>query len=97
MNLSQHAGYSFVPVISRLVLFAAFLPAGFHKVFHNTTFHGPQAQVLRDLGVGTPVAATGSAASATMVLASFQTPPEPAGRRPRPRQPRRSRPRLFTS
>jgi uncharacterized membrane protein YphA (DoxX/SURF4 family) len=76
MNLSQHSGYSIVPIFARVVLFAAFLPAGFHKVFHVITFEGPTAEILSELGIGTtsapaPVTTTWSG-GANLQLASYQ-------------------------
>jgi uncharacterized membrane protein YphA (DoxX/SURF4 family) len=52
MRFSAYAGTAIIPLLARLVLCAAFLPAGYHKVFNTTTFEGDDAKLLGDLQVG---------------------------------------------
>jgi uncharacterized membrane protein YphA (DoxX/SURF4 family) len=52
MNISQAAAMNIVPVLARIVLAAAFIPAGWGKVFgKNVPFTGDDAQVLIELGI----------------------------------------------
>ena len=51
MSFSTFAGTAIVPTLSRIVLCAAFLPAGWNKVMTETTFSGDDAQRLIQLGV----------------------------------------------
>ncbi len=73
MSFSQNAATNIVPLLGRFVLAAAFIPAGFHKVWEDDTFTGKAAQTLLDLGIGELVAADEQASSASrIVLASYQ-------------------------
>ncbi|MCZ6734419.1 MAG: DoxX family protein [Planctomycetota bacterium] len=73
MSFSQNAATNIVPLLGRLVLAAAFIPAGFHKVWEDDTFTGEAAQTLLDLGIGELVAADEQVSSAgRIVLASYQ-------------------------
>ena len=52
MSFSNTAGTSIIPTLSRIVLCAAFLPAGYNKVFNtDAEFSGAQAERLIELGV----------------------------------------------
>ncbi len=51
MSLSNASGTCIIPTLSRLVLCAAFLPAGWGKVMQTTEFSGDDAQRLIELGV----------------------------------------------
>ena len=51
MSFSTFAGTAIVPTLSRIVLCAAFLPAGWNKVMDETTLSGDDAQRLIQLGV----------------------------------------------
>ena len=72
MSFSTFAGTAIVPTISRIVLCAAFLPAGWNKVMTETTFSGDDAQRLIQLGVidAEPQAHIGP--NRSIVPASFQ-------------------------
>ncbi len=73
MSFSQNAATNIVPMLGRFVLAAAFIPAGFHKVWEDDTFTGEAAQTLLDLGIGELVAADEQVSSAgRIVLASYQ-------------------------
>ncbi len=73
MSFSQNAATNIVPLLGRFVLAAAFIPAGFHKVWEDDTFTGEAAQTLLDLGIGEVVAADEQVSSAgRIVLASYQ-------------------------
>ncbi|MCH8163984.1 MAG: DoxX family membrane protein [Planctomycetes bacterium] len=73
MSFSQNAATNIVPLLGRLVLAAAFIPAGFHKVWEDSTFTGEAAQTLLDLGFGQLIAADEQVRSAgRIVLASYQ-------------------------
>jgi uncharacterized membrane protein YphA (DoxX/SURF4 family) len=57
MRCSAFAGIAIVPLLARLVLAAAFVPQGYHKLFSTRVYSGQDAVVLSGLGVsGTPVA-----------------------------------------
>ena len=51
MSFSTFAGTAIVPTLSRIVLCAAFLPAGWNKVMDEIPFSGDDAQRLIQLGV----------------------------------------------
>ncbi|MCH8258885.1 MAG: DoxX family protein [Planctomycetes bacterium] len=72
MSFSTFAGTAIVPTLSRIVLCAAFLPAGWNKVMDETTFSGDDAQRLIQLGVidAEPQAHIGL--NRSIVPASFQ-------------------------
>ena len=72
MSFSTFAGTAIVPTLSRIVLCAAFLPAGWGKVMTETTFSGEDAQRLIQLGVidAEPQAHIGP--NRSIVPASFQ-------------------------
>ncbi len=72
MSFSKFAGTAIVPTLSRIVLCAAFLPAGWNKVLTETTFSGDDAQRLIQLGVidAEPQAHIGL--NRSIVPASFQ-------------------------
>lgn len=51
MSFSQSAAVNVVPLLSRIVLALAFIPAGWNKLSTTTTFRGEDAAILRSLGV----------------------------------------------
>lgn len=56
MSLTRSASANLVPLISRLVLAAAFIPAGYDKIMGEpVVFEGPAAEALQRLGVGEAV------------------------------------------
>lgn len=67
MSFSQSAAMNVVPLLSRIVLAMAFIPAGWNKFSTTTTFRGEDAAILRSLGVtgtdGEPTAASGPTAT----------------------------------
>ncbi|MHC4106568.1 MAG: DoxX family protein [Planctomycetota bacterium] len=76
MSFSYGAARNFVPLLSRLVLAAAFVPAGWLKIMgEERVFEGQDAQILKEMGVGQPVGATDELASLSglpVILASYQ-------------------------
>ena len=53
MSFSRNASANLVPLISRLVLAAAFIPAGYDKIMGEPViYEGSDAQMLQRLGVG---------------------------------------------
>ncbi len=72
MSFSTFAGTAIVPTLSRIVLCAAFLPAGWNKVMDEIPFSGDDAQRLIQLGVidAEPQAHIGL--NRSIVPASFQ-------------------------
>ncbi len=53
MSLTRTASANFVPLLSRLVLAAAFIPAGYDKIMGEPVlFEGQEAETLQRLGVG---------------------------------------------
>ena len=56
MSFSQGAARNVVPLLGRLVLAAAFIPAGWSKIMgESEVFVGEDAEILEDLGIGDPV------------------------------------------
>lgn len=56
MSFSRNAADNFLPMLSRLVLAAAFIPAGWDKIMGEPrVYSGQEAQTLQKLGVGEPV------------------------------------------
>ncbi|MHC4948571.1 MAG: hypothetical protein ACYTG1_09950 [Planctomycetota bacterium] len=51
MRFSAFAGTAIVPTLGRLVLGAAFLTAGYHKVFQSATYTADEAATLGEIGV----------------------------------------------
>lgn len=51
MTFSEYAGTAIVPTLSRLVLAAAFITAGYNKVFRTADFNAEQATILKNMGV----------------------------------------------
>ena len=72
MSFSTFAGTAIVPTISRIVLCAAFLPAGWNKVMTETTFSGDDAQRLIQLGVIDEEPQAHIGLNRSIVPASFQ-------------------------
>lgn len=72
MSFSTFAGTAIVPTLSRIVLCAAFLPAGWNKVMTETTFSGDDAQRLIQLGVIDEEPQAHIGPNRSIVPASFQ-------------------------
>ncbi len=72
MSFSTFAGTAIVPTLSRIVLCAAFLPAGWNKVMTETTFSGEDAQRLIQLGVIDEEPQAHIGPNRSIVPASFQ-------------------------
>jgi uncharacterized membrane protein YphA (DoxX/SURF4 family) len=95
MSFSQSAAMNVIPLLARLVLAAAFIPAGYHKVFDDATFDSKGAARLDELGVSTTPARSAGAADTVMPwtdaavvvrLASFIEPSPPTEAKPTPAQ-----------
>lgn len=52
MKKAQQLAANIVPVLARILLCLAFLPAGWHHVMDYTEFQGAEAERLREIGVG---------------------------------------------
>lgn len=52
MSFSQAASANFVPILARVVLALAFVPAGWNKLMKETEFAGDDARRLRELQAG---------------------------------------------
>jgi uncharacterized membrane protein YphA (DoxX/SURF4 family) len=87
MKFSHFAGIALVPLLARLVLFAAFLPQGYQKVFTEKTFDGDAARALAELGVGVPVTGAVVSADSGFTLAAFQVPTGNLQERPPAQEP----------
>jgi uncharacterized membrane protein YphA (DoxX/SURF4 family) len=74
MSFSRTASSTVVPLLARLVLAAAFIPAGYHKIMGDpVTYEGQDALTLQKLGVGQPPTAVGKmAGSGQDVLGFYQ-------------------------
>jgi uncharacterized membrane protein YphA (DoxX/SURF4 family) len=76
MTFSEYAGVAIMPTLARIVLCAAFIPAGYNKVFTEAEFDAKEADRLRQLGVAvTPVRtamADDSGAGWRIVRASYR-------------------------
>ena len=72
MSFSNFAGTAIVPTLSRIVLCAAFLPAGWNKVMTETTFSGEDAQRLFELRVIDEEPQPHIGSNRSIVPASFQ-------------------------
>ncbi len=78
MSLSQGAARTMVPLLSRLVLAAAFIPTGWNKFMgEEQTYIGRDAEILKELGVGRTVDMTADRAflEGSAVLAIHQNVP----------------------
>ncbi len=70
MSFSQGAARNLVPLLGRLVLAAAFIPAGWSRIMGDSKdFVGEDAEILEDLGIGDPLAAD---TPLDQILASYQ-------------------------
>ena len=70
MSFSQGAARNVVPLLGRLVLAAAFIPAGWSRIMGDSKdFVGEDAEILEDLGIGDPLAAD---TPLDQILASYQ-------------------------
>ncbi|MHC5026546.1 MAG: DoxX family protein [Planctomycetota bacterium] len=63
MAKTKKSAGSFVPLVMRIVLFAAFVPVGLHLLFTTMVFLGDDARILSELGVGRATEAESIAAS----------------------------------
>lgn len=72
MSFSNASGTCIIPTLSRLVLCAAFLPAGWGKVMQKTEFSGDDAQRLIELGVIDAPTQANIGPSRSIVPASWQ-------------------------
>ena len=73
MSFSRKASANVVPLLSRLVLAAAFIPAGWGKIMGEAAvFRGQEALTLQKLGIGEPLSAADLAEAGQDVLGSYQ-------------------------
>jgi hypothetical protein len=75
MSFSHATAMNFVPLMARIVLAAAFIPAGYGKLFKQAEFSEDQAKRLNELGVATTPVTKPSAWMGSQVqfhLASMQ-------------------------
>ncbi|MEE9131228.1 MAG: DoxX family protein [Phycisphaerales bacterium] len=72
MSFSTASGTCIIPTLSRLVLCAAFLPAGWGKIMEKTEFSGDAAQRLIELGVIDAPTQANIGLSRFIVAASWQ-------------------------
>ena len=73
MSFSNTAGTSIIPTISRIVLCAAFLPAGYYMLFgEEVEFSGTRADKLIELGVLDAPAQTRISTEPSFILTSWQ-------------------------
>ena len=78
MSISTTSGTCIIPTLSRLVLCAAFLPAGWVKIMEKTEFSGDDAQRLIELGVIDAPTQANIGLSRSIVPASWQDDPATA-------------------
>jgi len=86
MTFSQYCGISLIPTLSRLVLAAAFVAAGYNKIFNQADYTAAEADILKGWNVdvqgpekGIVDARDWGAADLVVVPASYrQTPPATA-------------------
>jgi uncharacterized membrane protein YphA (DoxX/SURF4 family) len=73
MSFSRKASATVVPLLSRLVLAAAFIPAGWGKIMGEpAVYRGQEALTLQKLGIGEPLSATDLAEAGQDALGSYQ-------------------------
>ena len=86
MSFSRGAARNFVPLLSRVVLAAAFIPAGWAKIMGEPViYRGQDAETLLRLGIGEALPETASAITQSPVFQEDQTPGRLRDRiRPRP-------------
>ena len=74
MSFTRSAARNLVPLLSRIVLAAAFIPMGWDKIMgEEQVFTGQDAEILQRLGVGGPAEGGEALSRATgHVLASYQ-------------------------
>jgi uncharacterized membrane protein YphA (DoxX/SURF4 family) len=73
MSFSRKASVNVVPLLSRLVLAAAFIPAGWGKIMGEPeVFRGEKAETLQKFGIGEPLSAAELAEAGQDVLGSYQ-------------------------
>jgi len=77
MGANAVAGTMLVPTLSRLVLAAAFISAGYHKLFTVDTFNSDEVAVLRNLGASLTEIAPPSAEAAPASPSTKSTEPPP--------------------
>lgn len=83
MTISQAAAANFVPILARVVLAFAFIPAGWNKLMTESDFTPAQADRLRELRV---VDATSDSASIRVASWRQETPEEAPVAKPKPSQ-----------
>ncbi|MHC4413886.1 MAG: DoxX family protein [Planctomycetota bacterium] len=74
MSFTHSAARNFVPLLSRLVLAAAFIPSGWDKIMgEEREYAGEDARILQRLGIGEPVESEVALGRLSgFVLASYQ-------------------------
>ncbi len=72
MRFSVFAGSAIIPTLARIVLCAAFVPIGYHKVFHETEYGGDSGRILNELGIGTTITTAFNSNAPAVVLASMR-------------------------
>jgi len=75
MTFSQSAAFSIVPLIARIVLALAFIPAGWNKIMKDAEFAGDDAKRLRELQV--VASASDSSRAFVVPVALLQAIPNP--------------------
>ncbi len=74
MSLTRNASANLVPLLSRLVLAAAFIPAGYDKIMGEPVlFEGQEAETLQRLGVGDDAAAYSQLSQLTLYQEDVET------------------------
>ncbi len=77
MKFSQQAAANVVPFLARVLLFLAFVPAGWHHAMQFTDFTGSHAGRLRDLGIVSATAPFDSEHDVVHVAWQQDAPPLP--------------------
>ena len=72
MSFSNAAGTAIIPTLSRIVLCAAFLPAGYNKLFKEADFSGADADRLIELEIIDAPAQARLAIEQSIILTSWQ-------------------------
>lgn len=72
MSFSNTAGTSIIPTLSRIVLCAAFIPAGYNKLFKEADFSGADADRLIELDIIDAPTQARLSTEPTIILTSWQ-------------------------
>jgi uncharacterized membrane protein YphA (DoxX/SURF4 family) len=73
MSFSRKASVNVVPLLSRLVLAAAFIPVGWDKIMGEpAVYRGEEAVTLQRMGIGEPLSATDVAEAGQDPLGTYQ-------------------------